>query len=294
MRAENKYGIYPTWSDMLALLGVFVAATVLCNVLGVLLVRAGSVSEGFSAFVCYGVQFAVTILYALWVRRHRTARGTKLLRFGVRRVDPAVVLWGLVMTIATSLVVEPLVDWMPEGMLELLNRQMGLGGWMMLTSIVLAPVLEEILFRGIVQDSLTEKLGPLRGILIGTCVFGIVHIIPQQVINAFFVGIVLGFIYYRSGSLVPVILIHMINNAISYFSWVLSGERIVSTRQMIGNDTIYYIVYALACAVFVVALITIVRTLSRDKAGRFVGSADREEATGREKVSSSDDNINGL
>ena len=175
--------------------------------------------------------------------------------------------------------VEPLVDWMPEGMLELLNRQMGLGGWMMLTSIVLAPVLEEILFRGIVQDSLTEKLGPLRGTLIGACVFGIVHIIPQQVINAFFVGIVLGFIYYRSGSLVPVILIHMINNAISYFSWVLSGERIVS---------------ALACAVFVVALITIVRTLSRDKAGRFVGSADREEATGREKVSSSDDNINGL
>ena len=278
MRAESKYGIYPTWSDMLALLGVFVAATVLCNMLGVLLVRTGSVSEGFSAFVCYGVQFAVTILYALWVRRHRTARGTKLLRFGVRRVDPAVVLWGLVMTIATSLVVEPLVDWMPEGMLELLNRQMGLGGWMMLTSIVLAPVLEEILFRGIVQDSLTEKLGPLRGILIGACVF----------------GIVLGFIYYRSGSLVPVILIHMINNAISYFSWVLSGERIVSTRQMIGNDTIYYIVYALACAVFVVALITIVRTLSRDKAGRFVGSADREEATGREKVSSSDDNINGL
>ena len=240
MRAESKYGIYPTWSDMLALLGVFVAATVLCNMLGVLLVRTGSVSEGFSAFVCYGVQFAVTILYALWVRRLRTARGTKLLRFGVRRVDPAVVLWG------------------------------------------------------IVQDSLTEKLGPLRGILIGACVFGIVHIIPQQVINAFFVGIVLGFIYYRSGSLVPVILIHMINNAISYFSWVLSGERIVSTRQMIGNDTIYYIVYALACAVFVVALITIVRTLSRDKAGRFVGSADREEATGREKVSSSDDNINGL
>ena len=33
---------------------------------------------------------------------------------------------------------------------------------------------------------------------------------------------------------------------------------------------------------------------SRDKTGRFVGSADREEATGREKVSSSDDNINGL
>ena len=119
MRAESKYGIYPTWSDMLALLGVFVAATVLCNMLGVLLVRTGSVSEGFSAFVCYGVQFAVTILYALWVRRHRTARGTKLLRFGVRRVDPAVVLWGLVMTIATSFVVEPLVDWMPEGMLEL-------------------------------------------------------------------------------------------------------------------------------------------------------------------------------
>ena len=92
----------------------------------------------------------------------------------------------------------------------------------------------------------------------------------------------------------PVILIHMINNAISYFSWVLSGERILSTRQMIGNDTVYYIVYALACIIFVVALITIVRTLSRDKAGRSVGSSDREEAAGGEKVSTTDDNINGL
>lgn len=293
MRAESKYGIYPTWSDMLALLGVFVAATVLCNMLGVLLVRTGSVSEGFSAFVCYGVQFAVTILYALWVRRHRTARGTKLLRFGVRRVDPAIVLWGLVMTIATSLVVEPLVDWMPEGMLELLNRQMGLGGWMMLTSIVLAPFWRKF-FPGYRAGLADRKARPAAGHFDRGLRFRNRAYHTAAGNQCFFVGIVLGFIYYRSGSLVPVILIHMINNAISYFSWVLSGERIVSTRQMIGNDTIYYIVYALACAVFVVALITIVRTLSRDKAGRFVGSADREEATGREKVSSSDDNINGL
>ena len=47
-------------------------------------------------------------------------------------------------------------------------------------------------FRGIVQDALTRKYGALRGVVIAAAVFGIVHLIPQQVINAFMVGSVLG------------------------------------------------------------------------------------------------------
>ncbi|MFQ8807127.1 MAG: lysostaphin resistance A-like protein [Alistipes indistinctus] len=74
--------------------------------------------------------------------------------------------------------------------------------------------------------------------VIAAAVFGIVHLIPQQVINAFMVGLVLGYIYYRTGSLLPVILIHCINNAISYFSWMLGGGKILSTREQLGNETL--------------------------------------------------------
>ena len=147
---------------------------------------------------------------------------------------------------------------------------------MMLTSILLAPVLEEILFRGIIQDSLTYKYGPWKGILWGAAVFGVVHIIPQQVVNAFLIGLVLGYIYYRTRSLIPVMVIHCVNNAIAYFGWVIGGEKLVSTRQQLGDDTTYYIVYALACVVFVVAFGCMVWSIRRTESLKTASETDEQ------------------
>ena len=104
---------------------------------------------------------------------------------------------------------------------------------MMLTVIVAAPILEEILFRGIIQGSLVRKYGPWRGVLVASAIFGVVHGIPQQVVNAFFVGAVLGFVYYCSRSLIVVMVIHAINNAFSYF-FVDRGRR--ADEVYVGND----------------------------------------------------------
>lgn len=283
-------GAYPTWSDMLALLGVFVVITVIAGLVFPLLVRSGSISEGFSMFLSYTVQFGVTIIYALYIKRLRTG-GQKLLRFGFGKVNPAIILWGLVMLCATTLVIEPLLDLLPSELLDMLNQQMGKGGWMMLTAVAMAPLCEEILFRGILQDSLTRKFGPWRGILIASAIFGVVHIVPQQVINAFFVGIVLGYIYYRTQSLIPVIIIHALNNAISYFTWMIGGEKLTSTRQLIGNDTLYYIVYGIAWIVFLIAFFTIARTITRDQR-KGLPLPENETAATDGKVSGESNNIN--
>lgn len=288
---------FPTWSDMLAMLGVFIAVTVLCGIVFGLLVRAGILSQGLSVFLSYSIQFVVTIVYALAVRRLRTG-SRKALAFGFRGVNPTIVLGGVLATFATSVVVEPLIGTMPDGWLDTLEQQMKLGGWVILTTVVMAPLCEEILFRGILQDALTVKYGPLRGILIASAVFGVIHLIPQQAINAFFVGIVLGYIYYRTRSLIPVIAIHAINNAVSYLSWMLGGRELVSTREMIGSDTLYYIVYGAACAVCLGAFVTIAVTVRRaEKKAAAASAAERmpEEGSGRDenKVSPRNDNING-
>lgn len=86
---------------------------------------------------------------------------------------------------AATILIEPVVALFPERWLELLDEHMRLGGWMMLTVIVAAPILEEILFRGIIQGSLVRKYGPWRGVLVASAIFGVVHGIPQQVVNAF-------------------------------------------------------------------------------------------------------------
>ena len=228
---------YPSRLDILALLGVFLAATVLSSLVSGILQKAGVLSAGLGTFVAYVLQFVLTIAFAWIQRRRRMPREAAGLKFGLSRVDFTVILWGMIVVLATGLVIEPLLALLPDAFMEAISSLMGRGGWMMLTSIVIAPILEEILFRGIIQDSLTYKYGPWKGILLGAAVFGIIHIIPQQVINAFLIGIVLGYIYYQTRSLIPVMVIHCINNAIAYFSWVMAGEKLLSTRQQLGNDT---------------------------------------------------------
>ena len=259
---------YPSWGDLLTLLGVFIVATVLGSLLTGILQKMGSVSVGFGSFLGCVIQFSLVIIFGLFQRKIRSPKETRLLKFGLAKLDFVIILWGTIMVLATGVVIEPLLNLFPETYLDRLGNIMAAGGWMMFTSIVIAPIMEEILFRGILQDALMRKYGVFVGILIASAVFGIVHLIPQQVVNAFMIGIVLGYIYYRTGALLPVILIHCINNAISYFTWMLNGETLLSTREQMGNDTLYFTVYGIACVLFVIGFASIAIRISKEEKRR--------------------------
>lgn len=268
LTAEEFRVAYPSWGDLLTLLGVFIVATVLGSLLTGILQKMGSVSVGFGSFLGYVIQFSLVIIFGLFQRKIRSPKGTRLLKFGLAKLDFVIILWGTIMVLATGVVIEPLLNLFPETYLDRLGNIMAAGGWMMFTSIVIAPIMEEILFRGILQDALMRKYGVFVGILIASAVFGIVHLIPQQVVNAFMIGIVLGYIFYRTGALLPVILIHCINNAISYFTWMLNGETLLSTREQMGNDTLYFTVYGIACVLFVIGFVSIAIRISKEEKRR--------------------------
>ena len=86
---------------------------------------------------------------------------------------------------------------------------------------VLAPLLEEILFRGAVQGLLMRFFGrPWPAIVIAALVFGIAHWNPVQTVYATIFGIVLGWIYYRTGTLLSVIVGHVLNNSMAVMTTV--------------------------------------------------------------------------
>lgn len=78
--------------------------------------------------------------------------------------------------------------------------------------VILAPVIEESVFRGLLMSSWSVKWGNSMGIFLSSLVFGIFHIDP---IGAFIFGVALCIIYFHTGSLLLVIFIHMLNNALA-------------------------------------------------------------------------------
>lgn len=84
---------------------------------------------------------------------------------------------------------------------------------MILLVVFIAPLLEEIVFRGIIQKGLINKgMKPVLAIIIASVVFGLVHGNPWQFVGAVLLGCVLGLVYHKTKSLLLPILLHAFNN----------------------------------------------------------------------------------
>lgn len=81
-----------------------------------------------------------------------------------------------------------------------------------LTIVVLAPIAEEIAFRGIIFRILSKRTTPVAAIIISAVLFGIFHLNIMQAIYVLPIGLLLGYTAYKCKSVVPCIFIHMVNN----------------------------------------------------------------------------------
>lgn len=92
------------------------------------------------------------------------------------------------------------------------------GTWLGILAIaIIGPILEEMLFRGAVTTELLKKYSPKKAIFFSALIFGIFHINPAQVLNAFLLGLLLAWVFYKTRSLIPGILIHILNNSLSVY-----------------------------------------------------------------------------
>ena len=261
---------FPTWGDMLAVVGIYLLATVASSIVMAIIAAvsggAGSLAERMSSgpmsALSYALSMTLTIVGVLIYRKLRRGKG-KMFRLSMRGFNPMLILWGFVLVLITGIVIEPVLNLFPESFLDLLNQMGANGGWSVLMLAVLAPVMEEVLFRGILLDAVREKYSSGRAIVVSALMFGVIHIIPQQVVNAFVIGLILGFIYVRTDSLWPVIIIHALNNAMAYVIMQWSDGANLTVRSLIENDTTYAVVYGMSLAVFIVSGYMVWRSIEK-------------------------------
>lgn len=87
---------------------------------------------------------------------------------------------------------------------------------------LLAPVAEELVFRGAILRTLLQwKTNHWLPIAISAMLFALVHGNPAQMPHAFLAGLLLGWMYYRTDSIVPGVVLHWVNNTVSYILYHL-------------------------------------------------------------------------
>ncbi|MBO4840672.1 MAG: CPBP family intramembrane metalloprotease [Bacteroidaceae bacterium] len=92
----------------------------------------------------------------------------------------------------------------------------------MLAGAILAPISEEILCRGIILRSMLKmRWHPWVAIPMSALIFSVWHGTAFQTISILPFGIIFGWLYWRTKSLLPCIIIHIVNNAIAFGSYYI-------------------------------------------------------------------------
>lgn len=122
---------------------------------------------------------------------------------------------------------------------------------------ILAPVVEELVFRGATLRALFKVFPEGRhwwAIAISALLFALIHGNLSQGLHAFIIGMLLGWLFYRTRSIVPGVMFHLVNNSAVCMMTVFAPDK-ETCADFFGNRTI--IIVAWLTLVSVYALIKI-------------------------------------
>jgi membrane protease YdiL (CAAX protease family) len=170
-----------------------------------------------------GVQLATAVGFLLVPMAIAAQRGAAtmrevLLRLGVRRFKPstaakwtaaAIGAYLLFAFVYSALIVEPKQEDIADGF--------GPVPVQILLIAIAAPISEEICFRGMLFGGLRERLPRVVAALLAGLIFGGLHALTgvTAVPPLIFFGFVLALLYEETGSILPCILLHMLNNSVA-------------------------------------------------------------------------------
>lgn len=181
--------------------------------------------------------------------------------FTIRTVSPQVIIFSiiiglslLVLTDEIKRVIDLIVP-IPGSMKDALALPKDLSGieWALLFIgyVFIVPITDESLFRGFLQVSLEEKGDPTRAVLLTSVSWALMHISPYLAIPVFILGIFLGYLAWKTGSIIPSIIIQALFGLLAvifmipgleenFDAWYLMGDHVSPVILVIAAASLFY------------------------------------------------------
>jgi uncharacterized protein len=156
----------------------------------------------------------VLLIFA-WKRIHWKHLGFRLFEPKVLGLGCGLLIGGYAIILLHNLVLLRLgIDTQGEAILQLMEM-LESPVWFFLVAVVFAPFVEEIFFRGFLFQGLRQKYGWVRAILLSSVIFAVAHLDPASLIPTFILGVVIAYLFHRSNSIWPGIILHFFVNGTS-------------------------------------------------------------------------------
>lgn len=219
----------PGFGGTAAILGFFLLGVAVASVVTVMLSPLNLRGEA-AQLVAYPLMFIPAMIYARAAGMRdaffRNGYAIDSNHFG--EVPALTIFLVLLSTVATGFLMDGISSAVlppVPPMLEQIFRQLTEGNLILnlLAVSVMAPIFEEWLLRGIILRGLLNhpRSGGRRGyhpalaIGVSALIFGVIHFNPWQALSAISIGVLMGYIYYKTGSLKLTMAMHCLNNTLA-------------------------------------------------------------------------------
>ena len=227
---EDRLGV-PWWASLVAMLAAFAGVLVVSLIVGIAVGIGGGDVEDFTGApgVTIGltvVQDGLLIAAAWFTAQLLSGRRPSPAAFGLRLPDPGpAIAWTIGIYLGFWVVAIVVLAVLGEPAEQDLVRDLKeedalpvLIGFGVLTCVV-APLTEEFFFRGFMFRSLHERMPLVWAVVITAAIFGIIHLPgadPLGVLVLTLLGVALCLVLWRTGSLIPCIMLHAFHNSMSF------------------------------------------------------------------------------
>ncbi|MDN5204181.1 type II CAAX endopeptidase family protein [Fulvivirgaceae bacterium BMA10] len=206
--------IYPSIAQSFGITGIAVLSIIIMGIISPFLNTFFGVEGGQLVFTILAMGIPLWIVSV--IKKKQTGSATFDLSVKNIGVLPYLIIMSAALLIGIIMPIGSLIP-IPEVLKESFATLAGQTGiFTFILMVIAAPVLEELLFRGIILDGLLKRYSPVKSILISALLFGIVHLNPWQFVTGFTMGILIGWVYSKNKCVLTSIIMHASVNLTAY------------------------------------------------------------------------------
>ena len=265
---SNHSHYVPGYSGMLGLFALFLLGALLGNLIAVsLTLVSAEFAAMYGTVISYPVMFIPAWLYTSAKSRRdeffETGYALDSNNFGQLGGFKMAVIASIA-TVATAFMADSLNGLLPEApewFEKAMEQIMDAPVWITLISVsVFAPLFEEWLCRGLILRGLLQKTSPAAAIVVSAAFFAVLHMNPWQALPAFLLGLLFGYVYYKTGSLKLTMLMHCVNNTMAVLLTRIPSLEEIDSFTEIFSPWAYAGIFV-ACVAFTAAALVVFRNI---------------------------------
>ncbi len=276
--SDNNSKNYLSIGESIGLVAIAIAITL---ILSPIIFLKSFIGIEAATFIFYLLSMGLSfwIIFSIWKDKSEDYSFNLKIPKGV--VIPVILLGVISIQLSLTIPISSLIP-MSDEFAELFKQSIGNPSniFAFTTIVILAPGVEELIFRGVILTGRLKRYSPVTAIIVSSILFGAVHLNPWQFISASILGMFIGWVYYRTQSISLAIIIHGFNNltatVIEIIGFDQTNYEITHLRELILTDTKYILIIAAAGLVAATCIYILNKRLNKVLSPNSEGFNDNE------------------